>query len=64
MPTYNYGCIECGNEWEEIHKMNDPIIKECPKCKKETAKRLISNNTSFVLKGGGWYKEGYCSNKS
>jgi putative FmdB family regulatory protein len=30
---------------------------ECPECRGETRK-LISN-TSFRLKGGGWYDQGY-----
>lgn len=60
MPKYNYICTdeECKNEWEVTHSITLPAIKICEKCEKETAKRLIGR-TSFVLKGGGWYKEGY-----
>lgn len=58
MPTYEYICKECENQWEAEQKISDEPIKECPKCKKETAKRCISN-TNFHLKGGGWFKDGY-----
>jgi len=59
MPTYDYECMDCGHTWEQEQRMADDPLKECPKCKKETAKRLISGGTSFQLIGGGWAKEGY-----
>jgi len=34
MPRYDYGCKECGHEWEEtrpIDRRHDPA--ECPICK-------------------------------
>lgn len=57
---YEYACTDCSHEWEAEQKMSDEALKECPECKKETAKRLISKS-SFVLKGGGWYADGYTS---
>jgi putative FmdB family regulatory protein len=60
MPTYDYEC-ECGNVWEESQNITEPPVKQCPKCQKNTAKRLIGK-TSFVLKGGGWAADSY-SNK-
>jgi predicted nucleic acid-binding Zn ribbon protein len=39
-------------------KISDPPIKECSSCKKEEARRQIAGG-SFLLKGGGWYKDGY-----
>ena len=62
MPTYNYICEECKHEWEEDRSIKDPPTKTCPKCKKETAKRLISGGTSFILSGSGWAREGYKQN--
>ena len=58
MPTYDYQCSSCSHEWEEEQSIKADPIKECPLCKKESAKRLISK-TSFVLNGGGWAKTGY-----
>jgi len=59
MATYDYECTDCGHTWEQEQRMADDPEKVCPKCKKETAKRLISGGTSFQLIGSGWAKEGY-----
>jgi len=58
--TYEYECTACGHEWEAQQKITSKPLKRCPKCKKKTAKRLISCS-NFILKGGGWAKEGYSS---
>jgi len=60
MPTYDYVCKTCGQNFELRQKMTDDPIKECPKieCTGEV-KRLISGPSSFVLLGGGWFKDGY-----
>jgi putative FmdB family regulatory protein len=63
MPTYEYGCTGCGNEWEELQRITEPPIEVCPKCGKNTAHRLISAGTGFILKGGGWYSDLYSSAK-
>lgn len=61
--TYCYTCTSCANNWEANHGMNDPPIKACPECGNDTAKRLIAGAATFVLKGGGWYADGYGSRK-
>jgi putative FmdB family regulatory protein len=43
--------------------VEDPI-KKCPKCGADTAKRQISQGAGFILKGGGWYADGYGSKKA
>jgi putative FmdB family regulatory protein len=62
MPTYEYACKSCDNQWEEVQKISEPSTKICPKCSKETAQRQISGG-SFILKGGGWYADAYSSVK-
>ncbi len=57
--TYEYKCSSCAHEWEEKQKITDKVLTLCPKCKNETAKRQISCGNGFVLKGGGWFKNGY-----
>ncbi|HTQ47946.1 MAG TPA: zinc ribbon domain-containing protein [Polyangiaceae bacterium] len=64
MPTYEYGCTACGDQWEELQRITEPPIEVCPKCGKNTAQRLISAGTGFILKGGGWYSDLYSSAKS
>jgi len=57
MPIYEYTCKSCGKHFETMQKISEPPIAPCPKCG-DTADRMISQ-TSFTLKGGGWYKDGY-----
>jgi putative FmdB family regulatory protein len=58
MPIYEYDCQRCGT-FEVSQKMSDPVLTEHPGCG-ETVNRRISL-TSFALKGGGWYSDGYSS---
>jgi len=57
MPIYEYQCSDCGNQFELRQKFSDEPAKECPQCGGPIQK-LISQ-TSFTLKGSGWYTEGY-----
>ena len=59
MPIYEYKCSSCEEQLEVMQKISDPRLTVCPECGGELSK-LISN-TSFVLKGGGWYADGYSS---
>ena len=61
MPTYEYVCSACKNEWEFEQSMKDNALTECPRCKEQTARRQISRGTGFILKGGGWYSDLYSS---
>ena len=58
MPTYEYRCPECGNEFEKFGKMSDPPVSECPRCGKE-APRKISAGAGLVFKGSGFYITDY-----
>lgn len=59
MPTYEYGCQVCNNEFEIEQSINDDPSATCPKCKVQTRKRLISRGATFVLKGDGWAADNY-----
>ena len=59
MPIYEYRCKSCGQHLEIIQKVGDPARRKCERCGGRLEK-LISR-TAFVLKGGGWYSEGYAS---
>ncbi len=62
MPTYEYACEKCGHEFEREQRITEDPVKTCPKCRARKVQRLISN-TSFVLKGSGWYSDLYSSQK-
>lgn len=55
---YEYKCKKCEREFEEIQQMSDPPLQMCEKCGGEVG-RLISGAPVFILKGTGWYKDGY-----
>lgn len=59
MPIYEYECLFCKNTFEITQKFDDPLLQKCPFCDGKV-KKLISN-TSFVLKGSGWYLTDYAS---
>ena len=54
MPIYEYKCNDCGTVFEEIQKFSDAPIKVCKSCSGKHVVKLISQS-SFVLKGTGWY---------
>jgi putative FmdB family regulatory protein len=60
MPIYEYQCEHCG-VFEEMQRITDAPLSRCPKCKRKV-RRLISN-TSFQLKGTGWYVTDYAGKK-
>ena len=62
MPIYEYACERCDDEFEVEQRITDDPLKRCPSCRSPRVKRLISQ-TSFVLKGSGWYSDLYSSPK-
>lgn len=56
MPIYEYQCQKCGT-FETTQKITDKPLAKCPTCRGKVRK-LISN-TSFQLKGTGWYITDY-----
>ncbi|MCX8030973.1 MAG: zinc ribbon domain-containing protein [Thermodesulfovibrionales bacterium] len=59
MPIYEYKCVDCSEKFEVFLKSNDNNQQVCPHCG-GYGKKLISN-TSFILKGSGWYVTDYAS---
>jgi putative FmdB family regulatory protein len=62
MPVYEYQCKECGHLEEAFQKISEPPLETCPQCR-GGLKKLISQS-SFHLKGSGWYVTDYGGNKS
>jgi putative FmdB family regulatory protein len=61
MPTYDYECQDCGHTFELFQGINAPVETRCPKCEKETLKRLIGTGAAVVFKGSGFYQTDYRS---
>ena len=59
MPTYEYTCAACGNNFERFESITAKPNKECPKCKKKKAERRISGGGGFIFKGSGFYITDY-----
>ena len=57
MPIYEYECQSCKDVIEKWQSLADQPLNICPSCS-GTLKKIISQS-SFQLKGGGWYADGY-----
>lgn len=57
MPIYEYQCQKCEKIVEIWQSLSDEPLTKCQDCKGKL-KKLISRS-SFQLKGGGWYSDGY-----
>ncbi|MGD8842279.1 MAG: zinc ribbon domain-containing protein [Gammaproteobacteria bacterium] len=62
MPIYEYRCAECGHEFEQLQKISDAALVECPACGKPALQKLVSA-AGFRLKGGGWYETDFKKDK-
>lgn len=62
MPFYEYECSNCKFYVEALQKISDEPLKQCPSCKKQTLKKLVSA-PNFRLKGSGWYETDFKSDK-
>lgn len=62
MPVYEYECPACEKVFEAHQGINDSPLSSCPVCGGEVKK--IMSMSSFHLKGGGWYSDGYGSSPS
>lgn len=57
MPVYEYECQSCQEVVEIWQNLTDKPVTSCPSC--EGALKKIISMSSFRLKGGGWYADGY-----
>lgn len=67
MPTYDYHCETCGQDFEYFQSMSSPKLTTCPEnlCSSATAKgegtviRKISGGAGLVFNGDGFYLTDY-----
>ena len=56
---YVYKCKTCGLTQEVQHKVDEPGPATCALCKEMGTMEKQIQPTTFILKGGGWGKNGY-----
>lgn len=68
MPTYEYFCEKCGQNFEASQSMRDEAFRECPKelCRLPKwghgkVKRLLGTGAGLIFKGSGFYSTDYRS---
>ena len=68
MPTYEYHCQKCGQNFEAFQSMRDDPFRECPKelCRLPKwghgkVKRLPGTGAGIIFKGSGFYATDYRS---
>ena len=54
MPTYAYGCDNCGVRFDRYQTYDDPPLTECPECGEEALRKLFTP-IGVVFKGSGFY---------
>jgi putative FmdB family regulatory protein len=69
MPTYEYSCAKCGQNFEAFQSMREEPYRECPKelCRLAKwghgkVKRLLGTGAGVIFKGSGFYTTDYRSN--
>src|SRR5204862_5353199 len=62
MPTYEYSCQKCGQDFEAFQSMRDEPFGECPKNRCQVpaeghgkVKRLFGTGGGLIFKGSGFY---------
>jgi putative FmdB family regulatory protein len=68
MPTYEYHCNKCDQNFEAFQSMRDQPFRECPKelCRLPKwghgkVKRLLGTGAGIIFKGSGFYSTDYRS---
>ncbi len=61
MPVYEYQCQKCGEVEEVFQKISDLPRETCSHC--EGALKKIISQSTFHLKGSGWYVTDYGGSK-
>jgi putative FmdB family regulatory protein len=68
MPTYEYHCQKCGQNFEAFQSMRDEPFRQCPKdlCRLTKwghgkVKRLLGTGAGVIFKGSGFHVTDYRS---
>jgi putative FmdB family regulatory protein len=64
MPIYEYRCERCEQLSEFFLRVSDPHPEACPRCGERGSLKKQISQTSFSLKGEGWYVTDYKKDKA
>ncbi len=59
MPTYDYVCQSCEEQFEIVQSMTADPLLDCPACKSPSMRRLIGAGAGIIFKGSGFYETDY-----
>ncbi len=63
MPIYEYQCDACHQTVEQLQKMSDAPLTDCPHCKKKKTLQKMISAAGFRLSGKGWYETDFKKDK-
>lgn len=66
MPTYQYRCKQCGDEFEKVQTFSDESTPKCPTCGTRSKKNVskVFGQVGISFKGTGFYKNDHRAKKS
>ena len=65
MPTYDYECSDCGDQFEFFQSMTAAPLTRCELCGAEGGvRRLIGAGAGLIFKGSGFYITDYKNKKA
>ena len=56
MPTYEYICDSCKNEFEKFQSIVAKPLRKCPQCGRSSIRRVIRGGVGVIFKGSGFYQ--------
>lgn len=59
MPTYHYTCQNCGESIDQLQKITDEPLKECPSCGSFALQRGVGGGVGLSFTGSGFYITDY-----
>jgi putative FmdB family regulatory protein len=63
MPIYEFECKDCNHRFEALLRGTTVRDCTCPMCQSRDLRKLVSGG-NFILKGSGWYADGYAKEES
>jgi putative FmdB family regulatory protein len=63
MPTYEFHCNNCDNNFEKWFSMTEEHKTNCPNCGSDNVRKVFSAGSGILFKGSGFYCTDYKDKK-